>query len=207
MFIFLSLVFSMIIPIDKSTPFSTYADFSDNTVVLAKATIMIRHPHTGAWIEADDSIIPSINLKVTYDENVCLEDTKYVPHAEFFLITYKGAGTYNFFFKVDMKSNEKFGLKLGIFRGSPQNTEITSSIDYHIKDINKNVTGLLDFARSNIDSEELGNKREKEYINLYNTMFGLVYKTSLLKIIVLFITIFYINTSVKSFFITQKIAK
>lgn len=207
MFIFLSLVASMIIPIDKSSSFTTHADFSDNTVVLAKATIMIKHPHTGSWIEADESIVPSINLKVTYKDNVCLEDTKYVSHAEFFLITYKGAGTYIFNFKTDMKTNDKFGLKLGIFRGSPQNTEITSSIDYHIKDISKKVTGLLNYARHNMDIEELGTRNEKEYIDLYHTMFGLVYKTSLLKIIVLFVTIFYINTSVKSFFITQKIAK
>ncbi|WUR03813.1 transmembrane EMP24 domain-containing protein [Vairimorpha necatrix] len=213
-FIFLSKFLCEIFPIHLNEPLEIYQNLKDKTVVLVKSTIMVKNQNDLIWSEADPSIPLMTSLRIyktgglSSNEKVELfMDNKYEPHNVFLFTSYEGAGFYSFDFDVQSKVDNLYGLKLEIYEGRPQNTEIVSGIDYHLTMLTEKVGEILDFARKNFEMEEMGEEDEAKYVKLYNYIFSLVYKISFLKIITLFATIFYFNKSVKDFFITNKIAK
>lgn len=214
---FIFYVYSNIFSLKDNDTVEVFKNLSDRTVVLIKTTIMIENPHTKEWHESDENIPVMNQLKIyksdkpsdlsNTEKSQLFEDEKYDPHNVFFFTSYKGSGLYGFEFKINTNVPNTYGLKLEIFEGNADNPEIMSGIDYHMSWLTQKVGDLLNFARNNFEIEEISDKDEVEYVRLYNYIFKLVFRIFALKIIVLLVTIFYVNKRVKKFFITQKIAK
>ncbi|KAK6090143.1 hypothetical protein P3W45_000869 [Vairimorpha bombi] len=210
-------VYSNIFPLRDNDTVEVFEKLSDRTVVLVKSTVMIENPHTKEWNEIGENIPTMTQLKIyktdkqsdlsLKDKPQLFKDEKYAPHNGFFFISYKGAGLYGFEFKINTTDPNTYGLKIEMFEGNADNPEIMSGIDYHMSWLTQKLGDLLSFARNNFEIEEMGDQDEVEYVRLYNNIFKLVFRIFLLKIIVLIVTIFYVNKSVKKFFITHKIAK
>lgn len=210
-------VYSNIFSLQDNDTVEVFEKLSDRTVVLVKTTVMVENPHTKEWHEIDENVPTMTQLKIyksdkqsdlsLKDKPQLFEDEKYAPHNGFFFISYKGAGLYGFKFKVKTNAQYIYGIKIEMFEGNADNPEIMSGIDYHMSWLTQKVGDLLNFARNNFEIEEMGDQDEVEYVRLYNYIFKLVFRIFALKIIVLAVTIFYVNRSVKKFFITHKIAK
>ncbi|EEQ82948.1 hypothetical protein NCER_100279 [Vairimorpha ceranae BRL01] len=214
LFLLLSPLYASIFLINPKEDLEICKNLEEKTVVLVKTTLMVKNVERLQWSEVESNVPFETSLTIFKMDGLSgnkkeelFHDRKYDSHNVFFFTSYKGAGFYSFIFNVDIKVPDFYGLKVEIFEGNPKSEEIVSGVDYQMTVLTQKVEELLSFARQNFEMEKAGEKDEAKYLMLYNYISKLVFRISLLKIVILFVTIFYFNKSVKNFFISSKIAK
>jgi hypothetical protein len=218
LFIYFVSVFSALFPVSPSGGVDVYKKLLSNTVVMAKTRVYHRSPESLNWKELKDNtgITTSMNIYKSNDKQriasvsdgkVVFKDSKHDVKNIFFFTTNHGNGNYTFEFKIKGNSSDEYALKLEMFEGKPYNPEIVSGVDYQMNWLTQKIQDLLDFAKNNFEIQRMGDEDEAEYVTLYKYIFTLLFRVTVAKIIVLLVTIFYFNKSVKNFFLQKKIVK
>lgn len=186
------------------------------TVVLMQSKVFHRMSSKQPWREAEGldaktrlSIYKSAE-EYEYMEpepkNLVFKDAKQDISSTFFYTTPE-TSYYTMVFSVDAEAAGEFALELAIYEGRPWTPEIISGTDYQMEWLTRKMGDLLYFAKNNFDLQSLDEQDEVAYVELYNNIFKLINRIVILKIVVVFVTLLYINRKTKAFYLEKKIAK
>lgn len=214
--LFLMQVSSTLFSIDNAKTVESALRLKGQTVVLMQTKLFYRPSAKQQWREADANQ-ESVGLSIyksaeeyEYTEpeprNLVFKDVKQELASTFFYTTPE-TSHYTMVFSLDTKTSGEFALELAIYEGRPWTPEIISGTDYQVEWLTRKMGDLLYFAKSNFDLQRLDEQDEVEYVNLYNNIFKLINRVVILKIVVIFVTLLYINKKTKEFYLSKKILR
>lgn len=167
------------------------------------------------WKEADGiSANTRLNIYKSTEEyeymepeakNLVFKDVKQEISSTFFYTTPE-TSYFTMVFSLDTDIGGEFAFELAIYEGRPWTPEIISGTDYQMEWLMRKMGDLLYFAKNNFDLQRLDEQDEVEYVNLYNSIFKLINRIVILKIVVIFVTLLYISRKTKEFYVSKKIA-
>ncbi|ADM10931.1 uncharacterized protein Eint_010690 [Encephalitozoon intestinalis ATCC 50506] len=216
-FLFLAHVFSQtLFYLDETKEVESALRLNGQTVVLMQAKVFHRTSPSLPWKEAK-GINAGIKLSIYKSEgdyknadpdpkNLIFKDVKHETFSTFFYTT-PDTGYYTMVFSLETDVTGELALGLSIYEGRPWTPEIVSGTDYQMEWLTRKMSDLLYVSKNNFDLQKLDDWDEVEYTSLYNSIFKLINRIVLLKIVTIFATLMYINRKTKEFYISKKIVK
>lgn len=216
-FLFLAQVLSRtLFQLDSNKSVESALRLKGQTVILMQAKLFHRVSPGQPWREAKGinagsrlSIFKSDGDYKSADpdpRNLIFKDVKHEVSSTFFYTT-PDTGYYTMVFSLDTDVGGEFAFELAIYEGRPWTPEIVSGTDYQMEWLTRKMSDLLYFSKNNFDLQKLDERDEVEYVGLYNSIFSLINRIVLLKIVAIFSTLMYINRKTKQFYISKKIVK
>lgn len=212
--LFLAQVCSTLFSLDENMSVESALRLKGQTVILMQTKLFHRSSPKQQWEEADG--IPAdtkLNIYKSTDEyqymepdpkNLVFKDTKQDVSCTFFYTTPE-SGYFTMVFSLDSDVGGEFAMEIAIYEGRPWTPEIVSGTDYHMEQLTRKMGDLLYFAKNNFDLQRFDEHDETMYMDLYNSIFKLINRIVIIKIVVVFVTLLYINRKTKEFYISKKI--
>lgn len=214
MLLFVAQVWSTLFYLDSTRSVESALRLRGQTVVLMQTKVFHRLSPKLPWREASDVLtntrlsIYKSNEESQYMEpdakNLVFKDVKHELSSTFFYTTPE-TNYFTMVFSLDTNAAGEFALELAIYEGRPWTPEIVSGTDYQMEWLTRKMGDLLYFAKNNFDLQALDEQDETKYVSLYNSIFRLINRIVMTKIVVIFVTLLYINRKTKEFYISKKI--